>query len=111
MESNFTGAGLQNVEPCMMWNVTDPISAVSNLQDTRPSMMLNAIEPTFAASNVQVSGVTTKSSNRPAAGDQWASKDDWKRVKPFIKRLYVDEDRKLKEVMAIMEKEHDFKAT
>jgi hypothetical protein len=104
MEPTFTGTG-------MMWNAFDPTSASSSLQDTEPSMMLNTIEPSFAAAGVQVSGLTTKSSTRPAAGDQWASKDDWKRLKPFIKRLYVDEDRKLKEVMTIMEKEHGFKAT
>jgi hypothetical protein len=30
------------------------------------------------------------------------TRDDWERYRPLIKRLYVDESRKLKEVVAIM---------
>jgi len=43
--------------------------------------------------------------------NKWASRDDWERFRPLIKRLYVDEDQTLKNVMAIMLAEHGFNAT
>jgi hypothetical protein len=36
---------------------------------------------------------------------------DWKRARPLIKRLYLEEDRSLREVMTIMANEHGHKAT
>jgi hypothetical protein len=39
------------------------------------------------------------------------SEADWEPYRARIKELYLEEDRSLKEVMAIMEREHDFKAT
>jgi hypothetical protein len=38
------------------------------------------------------------------------SRDDWERHRPFIKRLYVDEGKELKEVIAIMT-QHGYNAT
>ena len=38
------------------------------------------------------------------------SEQDWIDQKPLIRRLYVDEDRTLNEVMEIMEKQEGFKA-
>ncbi|KAK3939983.1 Clr5 domain-containing protein [Diplogelasinospora grovesii] len=42
---------------------------------------------------------------------KWAKGPDWIVAKPIINRLYKDEQRTLKEVMAIMEMEHNFHAT
>jgi hypothetical protein len=39
------------------------------------------------------------------------SEEDWEPHRARIRKLYLEEDRPLKEVMAIMEREHDFKAT
>lgn len=39
------------------------------------------------------------------------SEEDWEAHRARIRELYLDEDRPLKEVMAIMKGEHDFKAT
>lgn len=39
------------------------------------------------------------------------SRLDWSRHKGNIRRLYIDENRPLKEVMHLMEKEYDFIAT
>lgn len=48
-----------------------------------------------------------------ATGSQkkWAEPKDWEDAKPVIVRLYMDEKKKLKEVMAEMEARHSFKAT
>ncbi len=40
-----------------------------------------------------------------------ASRNDWERFRPLIKRLYVDEDRTLKDVMAILLAEHGHNGT
>lgn len=42
---------------------------------------------------------------------RWARAEDWERVKPILKELYKEEGRPLKEVMHIMETEHQFFAT
>lgn len=39
------------------------------------------------------------------------SEQDWDAQRMAIRRLYLDEDMTLKEVMAIMERDHHFKAT
>jgi hypothetical protein len=39
------------------------------------------------------------------------SQDEWDAIKPTIQRLYLDEDRSLKQVMRIMARDHDFHAT
>lgn len=39
------------------------------------------------------------------------SRYDWSKHKPTIKRLYMDEDKTLREMMDIMEREHNFVAT
>jgi hypothetical protein len=36
---------------------------------------------------------------------------EWESKKSIIKHLYIDESRKLNEVMAILEKKHGFAAT
>jgi len=46
-----------------------------------------------------------------ASSSKWASLHDWERVKPLIKQLYVEEDRTLKDVMAIMSSKHGHYAT
>lgn len=40
-----------------------------------------------------------------------ASQAQWNRLRPQIKRLYVDEDKTLKEVMSIMSTEHGHHAS
>jgi hypothetical protein len=39
------------------------------------------------------------------------SEEDWEHHRALIRRLYLEEGRTLKGVMAIMEREHGFKAT
>jgi len=47
----------------------------------------------------------------PQPRTQFAKPGDWEPQKPTIKRLYMDEDRKLKDVAEIMEKDFNFRAT
>ena len=42
---------------------------------------------------------------------KWASLQDWERVRPVIRQLYVEEDRTLKEVMGIMATKYGHRAT
>jgi hypothetical protein len=37
-----------------------------------------------------------------AAPVRGPTRDDWERCRPLLKRLYIDEGKKLKDVMAIM---------
>jgi len=45
------------------------------------------------------------------ASSKWASLQDWEKFKPLIKQLYVEEDRTLKDVMAIMASKYGHRAT
>ena len=45
-----------------------------------------------------------------ASYDHAASRAEWNRFRPLIKRLYVDEEKTLKEVMAIMERDYGHRA-
>jgi hypothetical protein len=40
----------------------------------------------------------------PAGLIKWALRDDPNRLRPFIKSLYADEDKPLKEVVAVIKK-------
>lgn len=41
----------------------------------------------------------------------YATRSEWDRVRPIIKRLYVDEDKTLKEVMVIMARDYGHQAS
>ena len=41
----------------------------------------------------------------------WAAKETWVKHQTLIKQLYLYEKKPLKEVMRIMESQHDFRAT
>lgn len=42
---------------------------------------------------------------------RWAQSKDWDTALPEIQKLYTEEKKTLKEVMVIMEQEHQFYAT
>ncbi|PMD31519.1 hypothetical protein L207DRAFT_472191 [Hyaloscypha variabilis F] len=46
-----------------------------------------------------------------ASYDRAASRAEWNRFRPLIKRLYVDEEKTLKEVIAIMERDYGHRAS
>lgn len=50
------------------------------------------------------------SAKTPKAG-RTPSRYDWSKHRPTIKRLYIDEDKTLKEMLEIMQREHNFIAT
>lgn len=51
------------------------------------------------------------SSKAAASRSKWASLEDWEKVKPLIRQMYVEEDRTLKHVMAIMASKYGHHAT
>ena len=53
----------------------------------------------------------TKGPTSAPSQRKWAKAPDWLAAMPTIKKLYKDERRTLKEVMTIMEKDHNFYAT
>ncbi|KAH8591371.1 hypothetical protein B0O99DRAFT_273489 [Bisporella sp. PMI_857] len=52
-----------------------------------------------------------ESATAEAAQVKWAGARDWEKMKPLIKQLYVDEDKTLKDVTAIMAEKYNFRAT
>lgn len=64
-----------------------------------------------AAETAQAVSVAGSSDGKQLQSNKWASPNDWERFRPLIKKLYVDEDRTLTDVMAIMLTEHGHNAT
>jgi hypothetical protein len=50
-------------------------------------------------------------SETPASAQGWPTEDDWALHRSTIKRLYLEENKTLKELMEIMKREHALKAT
>ena len=73
--------------------------------------MASPMESTSAAAGVQDAGPSDIPRNTPAPGGNWPSAEDWTRNRALIKRLYIDENRTLKDIIATMEREHGHKAT
>lgn len=53
----------------------------------------------------------TPLSARSAKSGRTPSRYDWSKYMPIIKKLYIDEDKTLKEVLETMQREHNFVAT
>ncbi|KAK7746038.1 hypothetical protein SLS53_002761 [Cytospora paraplurivora] len=68
-----------------------------------------SVHSTRDVSNHQQDTIDTNA-NGTGAG-RCPSRYDWSKHMSAIKRLYIDEDRPLKEVMEIMQKDHNFVAT
>lgn len=47
----------------------------------------------------------------PRPKGKWATPEEWMAVKPIIRKMYLDENVPLKDVMAIMETQHNFHGT
>ena len=73
--------------------------------------MASPMQSASAAAGVQDAGPSDIARNTPAPGGNRPSAEDWTRNRVLIKRLYIDEDRTLKDVIATMEREHGYKAT
>jgi hypothetical protein len=46
-----------------------------------------------------------------AASKKWATEEDWDRHRARITKMYSEENRTLAQLMEVMDKEHDFRAT
>ncbi|KAF3014727.1 hypothetical protein E8E14_008227 [Neopestalotiopsis sp. 37M] len=60
---------------------------------------------------MQISKTSRNATSGGAPGRQWATVEDWELHKEKITTLYWDQDKTLKEVSEIMEKEHNLHAT
>lgn len=67
-----------------------------------------ALAPEPATSTAAAAITMTRSVGKPG---RTPSRYDWSKHMPTIKRLYIDEDKTLKQVLDIMKEEHDFIAT
>jgi hypothetical protein len=66
----------------------------------------------MAANSTQpVSVDSLLASETPASTQGWPTEDDWSLHRSTIKRLYLEENKSLKELMEIMKREHALKAT
>ncbi|KAJ4388058.1 hypothetical protein N0V93_008663 [Gnomoniopsis smithogilvyi] len=54
---------------------------------------------------------SVETSTKPLKSGRTPSRYDWSKHKPIIKKLYIDEDKTLKEMLEIMQREHNFVAT
>ena len=64
------------------------------------------------ASSLPAKPEPVRPTNAVASQAQWPkSEEDWAKHRARIKQLYLDDDKPLKEVMAIMETTHLFKAS
>jgi hypothetical protein len=68
--------------------------------------------PAMAANSTQpVSVNPLLASETLASAKGWPTEDDWVLHRSTIKRLYLEENKKLKELMEIMKRQHALKAT
>jgi hypothetical protein len=66
----------------------------------------------MAANSTQpVSVDSLLASGTLASAKGWPTEDDWAFHRSTIKRLYLEENKTLKELMGIMKREHALKAT
>lgn len=105
--SGFLRAGLYDqslISPAHVWNgdAIEPMLAVSLVSDPDPAEWHNT---SIQLPNFPNPGAT------PVARSSGPSKDDWAAHQMRIKQLYLDENKKLREVMDIMKTEFNFHAT
>ncbi|KAI3400412.1 hypothetical protein diail_3429 [Diaporthe ilicicola] len=85
------------------------VSRVTATQAALPSPTVSRPVPDTTTADDQDSDEIT--SPKTSGGGRCPSRYDWSKHMPTIKHLYIEEDKTLKEVMGIMEKEHNFIAT
>lgn len=87
-----------------------PQSDIHSLTSSSPTG-LSPTGASYAPSHETRPVARLATSARVARPARTPSRYDWSKHKPTIKRLYIDEDKTLREMMIIMEREHNFVAT
>lgn len=62
-------------------------------------------------SSPEEDSLVSPSPSRSSRSGRTPSRYDWSKYMPIIKKLYIDEDKTLKEVLETMQREYDFVAT
>lgn len=88
-----------------------PPSDVSRVTATQAELPFPASTNAVQGRTVDDHDSDENTSPKTSAGGRCPSRYDWSKHMPTIKHLYIEEDKTLKEVMGIMEKEHNFIAT
>lgn len=96
--------GLRTDSLYVMGDDTSPRDGFSMAAAQYPS-------PASSHGTHEASSTSTTTSTQGSAPGRCPSRYDWSKHMSAIKRLYIDEDKPLKEVMEIMQKEHNFIAT
>ncbi|ROW07239.1 hypothetical protein VMCG_03752 [Cytospora schulzeri] len=79
--------------------------------DTSPTEDFSRATTTHYPSPASSYGTHETTNTKATGPGRCPSRYDWSKHMSTIKRLYIDEDRPLKEVMEIMQKDHNFIAT
>lgn len=125
---SYHGAGSSNSSRREGWEARASIPFIMGGGSTSPSAppssdvsrvtATQAELPSPASTTHAVQGRTAddrdsddNTSPKTPGGGRCPSRYDWSKHMPTIKHLYIEEDKTLKEVMGIMEKEHNFIAT
>lgn len=66
---------------------------------------------TFTAPTLSLDGRANATTQHVSNTKQGPSADDWERLRPIIKTLYIEEDRTLNDVKNIMADEYGHNAT
>lgn len=108
------GAGGQHWEGGASGHALTMNTAVSPYSEVSPNSYGLPISPDSSndsrhGSSPEADSVGT--SAKPFKSGRTPSRYDWSKHKPMIKKLYIDEDKTLKEMMEIMQREHNFVAT
>ena len=121
MQLSLVGASIPDTGLLAMANFADGVFADDELQAYEDQVWSNRVQPArleeigfksvVKSSAVQEVGLPMAPSSRATDLGRWASKGDWTDARLLIERLYVDESKTLKEVMAIVEVKYGFRAT
>lgn len=89
-------------------------TAISPFSEDSPNAYAWAISPDSSSDSRNGSspeGDSVGTSAKPLKSGRTPSRYDWSKHRPIIKKLYIDEDKTLKEVLETMQREYDFVAT
>lgn len=92
-----------------MHTAFSPFSDALRNSDAWPISPGDSSNDSHHGSSPEADGASTTAT--PVKSGRTPSRYDWSKYMPIIKKLYIDDDKTLKEVLEIMQREHNFVAT